>query len=85
MTHLPLSFCSSSRISSISGVTTKSLPPAEIVHLPSPAETAACDDNFNFYAILSRITWHGLLSVQTMPGYASAYDFWHCCRADQLR
>ena len=34
-THLPLSFCISSLISSISGVTSKSLPPAEILHLPS--------------------------------------------------
>ena len=35
MTYLPLSFCVSSLISSISGVTSKSLPPAEILHLPS--------------------------------------------------
>lgn len=33
--HLPLSFCVSSRISSISGVTSNSLPPTEIVCLPS--------------------------------------------------
>ena len=33
--HLPLSFCVSSRISSISGVTSKSLPPAEMLCLPS--------------------------------------------------
>lgn len=35
MTHLPLSFCISSLISSISGATSKSLPPADILHLPS--------------------------------------------------
>lgn len=33
--HLPLSFCISSLISSISGMTSKSCPPAEILYLPS--------------------------------------------------